>query len=214
MIRKILLLSAGIIFSGLYSQQIRVGVKAGYTYSNLNSNDKTANEKFEPKSGYYAGLSAEKRWGEKFATQVEAIYANLGSQTTYENAGATVKQYNHLHRLVVPVSLKYYVTYELGVFAGGYLSSKISNNVKFKTSGDIAVTDEELNEMEKEYKKYLDDNLKSTELGVQFGIDYRAFKSVYIEARYSLGLSNMIKNPTNDEKMTMSFLQAGIAYKF
>lgn len=214
MIRKILLLSAGIIFSGLYSQQIRVGVKAGYTYSNLNSNDKTANEKFEPKSGYYAGLSAEKRWGEKFATQVEAIYANLGSQTTYENAGATVKQYNHLHRLVVPVSLKYYVTYELGVFAGGYLSSKISNNVKFKTSGDIAVTDEELNEMEQEYKKYLDDNLKSSEFGVQFGIDYKAFKGIYVEARYSLGLSNMIKNPANEEKMTMSFLQAGIGYKF
>ena len=214
MIRKILLLSAGIIFSGMYSQQTRVGVKAGYAYSNLNSNDKTANEKFEPKSGYYAGLSAEKRWGEKFATQVEAIYANLGSQTTYENAGATVKQYNHLHRLVVPVSLKYYVTYELGVFAGGYLSSKISNNVKFKTSGDIAVTDEELNEMEQEYKKYLDDNLKSSEFGVQFGIDYKAFKGIYVEARYSLGLSNMIKNPANEEKMTMSFLQAGIGYKF
>ena len=115
---------------------------------------------------------------------------------------------------MVPVSLKYNVTYELGVLAGGYLSSKISNNVKFKTSGDIGVTDEELKELEREYKKYLDDNLKSTELGVQFGIDYRAFKSVYIEARYSLGLSNMIKNPTNDEKMTMSFLQAGIGYKF
>ncbi len=214
MIRKILLLSAGIIFSGLYSQQIRVGVKAGYAYSNLNSNDQTANELFEPKSGYYAGLSTEKRWGEKLATQVEAMYANLGSQTTYENAGATVKQYNHLHRLVVPVSLKYYVTYELGVFAGGYLSSKISNNVKFKTSGDIAVTDEELNEMEQEYKKYLDDNLKSSEFGVQFGIDYKAFKGIYVEARYSLGLSNMIKNPANEEKMTMSFLQAGIGYKF
>ena len=214
MIRKILLMSAGIIFSGMYSQQTRFGLKAGYTYSNFNSNIETANEKFEPKSGYYAGLSAEKRLSEKLAMQVEAMYANLGSQTPYENAGVTVKQINHLHRLVVPVSLKYNVTYELGVLAGGYLSSKISNNVKFKTSGDIGVTDEELKELEKEYKKYLDDNLKSTELGVQFGIDYRAFKSVYIEARYSLGLSNMIKNPTNDEKMTMSFLQAGIGYKF
>ena len=68
--------------------------------------------------------------------------------------------------------------------------------------------------MEQEYKKYLDDNLKSSEFGVQFGIDYKAFKGIYVEARYSLGLSNMIKNPANEEKMTMSFLQAGIGYKF
>jgi opacity protein-like surface antigen len=56
--------------------------------------------------------------------------------------------------------------------------------------------------------------LKSAEFGLFLGADYNVYKGLFVDARYSFGLSNMIKDPVADEKMRMNFFQIGIGYKF
>lgn len=63
-------------------------------------------------------------------------------------------------------------------------------------------------------EKSFDDNLKSTEFGLFLGADYNLYKGLFVDARYSFGLTNMIKNPVNDEKLKMNFFQIGLGYKF
>ncbi|WP_262510882.1 hypothetical protein [Chryseobacterium elymi] len=40
------------------------------------------------------------------------------------------------------------------------------------------------------------------------------YKELFVDACYSFGLINMIKDPVNDEKMKMNFFQLGLGYKF
>lgn len=67
---------------------------------------------------------------------------------------------------------------------------------------------------ERYVEKFLDDSLKSTDFGLFLGADYKVYKGLFVDARYSFGLTNMIKNPVDGEKLKMNFFQIGVGYKF
>lgn len=215
--KKILLASAITLFAGL-NAQTKFGVKAGYALSTLNSNDDSfevggVKASMESKSGFYVGGLVEHKFNNKFALQGELEYANLGGKAVVSAYGVTVTEKLNFNRLVIPVSARYYATPELGLYAGPYVSFRTNTKVKMEVSG-AASNQVALNEGEKYLEKTFDDNLKSTEFGLFLGADYTVYKGLFLDARYSFGLTNMIKNPVDGEKLKMNFFQFGIGYKF
>lgn len=218
--KKILLASAIALFAGL-NAQTTFGLKAGYALSKLN----TSEGDFEfggieggmkSKSGFYVGGLVEHKFNNKFAIQGELEYANLGGKAEVSLPGITVTEKMNLNRIVIPVSARYYVTPELGIYAGPYVSFKTNNKVKFEMSGPNAgmVDPSGIREGERYVERYLNDTLKSTDFGIFLGADYNIHKGLFVDARYSFGLTNMIKNPVDGETLKMNFFQLGLGYKF
>lgn len=220
--KKILFVSALALFAGL-NAQTTFGVKAGYALSKLNSSEGDfelggIEGSLKSKSGFYIGALVEHKITAKFALQGEVEYANLGgkAEVGIPGTGFTLTEKMNLNRIVIPVSARYYATPELGIYAGPYVSFKTNNTVKFEISGPNAgmVDPSGLKEGERYLERELNNGLKSTDFGLFLGADYNIYKGVFVDARYSFGLTNMIKNPVNGETLKMNFLQLGIGYKF
>ncbi|AZA98836.1 PorT family protein [Chryseobacterium joostei] len=219
--KKILLASAIALFAGL-NAQTSFGVKGGYALSTLNSNENSfeldeAGGSLKSKSGFYIGALVEHKINSKFAFQGEVEYANLGGKMEVSIPGlpgVKVTEKMNFNRIVIPISARYYATPELAVYGGPYVSFKASNTVKIDVSGAMVTNQAALDEGERRIENFLDDSLKSTDFGLFFGADYKVYKGLFVDARYSFGLTNMIKNPVNDEKLKMNFFQLGVGYKF
>lgn len=218
--KKILLASAIALFTGL-NAQTTFGVKAGYALSKLNSNENDfemggIEGGLKSKSGFYIGGLVEHKFNNKFAIQGEVEYANLGGKAEVSMPGITVTEKMNLNRIIIPVSARYYATPELGIYAGPYVSFKTSNKVKFEMSGPNAgmADPSGIREGERYVERYLNDTLKSTDFGLFLGADYAIYKGLFVDARYSFGLTNMIKNPVDGETLKMNFFQLGVGYKF
>ncbi|WP_080779413.1 porin family protein [Chryseobacterium phocaeense] len=216
--KKILLASALALFAGM-NAQTTFGVKAGYTLSKLNSNENSIefggiSGDLKSKSGFYAGALVEHKLNNKFALQGEVEYANLGGTAKVSlPGGISVTEKLNFNRIVIPVSARYYATPELGLYAGPYVSFKTGTKVKMEVNGAPS-NPQGINAGEEYLEKAFDDNLKSTDFGLFFGADYNVYKGLFVDARYSFGLTNMIKDPVNDEKLKMNFFQIGLGYKF
>lgn len=216
--KKILLASALAFFANM-SAQTTFGVKGGYALSKLNSNENDVEfdgieGSLKSKSGFYVGALVEHKINNKFAVQGEVEYANLGGKAKVSLPnGITVTENLNFNRIVIPISARYYATPELGIYAGPYVSFKTNTTAKIKISGAMA-NPQAVSEGEAYLEKAFNDNFKSTDFGLFFGADYKVYKGLFVDARYSFGLTNMIKNPVQDEKMKMNFFQVGLGYKF
>lgn len=219
--KKILLASAMLLFAGL-SAQTNFGVKGGYVLSTLNSNEGGFGEvgaELKSKSGFYIGALVEHKLNDKFALQGEVEYANLGgklelSMQEFGLPGVKVTEKMHFNRILVPISARYYATPELAVYGGPYVSFTTSNKGKIDVSGAVVTNPAAIREEERRLDKFFDDSLKSTDFGLFLGADYKVYKNLFVDARYSFGLTNMIKNPVGGEKLKMNFFQLGVGYKF
>ncbi len=215
--KKILFASAIALFAGVKAQTT-FGLKAGYALSTLNSDVNSADfggvgANLESKSGFYIGGLVEHKLNSKFALQGEVEYANLGGKAVVKVSGVTVTEKLHFNRIVIPVSARYYATPELGLYAGPYVSFRTNTKAKIEVSGAQS-NPAAINEGEKYLENYFDNGLKSTEFGLFLGADYNLYKGLFVDARYSFGLTNMIKNPVDGEKLKMNFFQLGVGYKF
>lgn len=56
-------------------------------------------------------------------------------------------------------------------------------------------------------------NVKTTNLSVDFGVSYNISERFSLEARYDLGVTNLLENATSGDRLKMSNLQMGVSYK-
>ncbi|SEW12410.1 Opacity protein [Chryseobacterium wanjuense] len=215
--KKILFASALALFT-VANAQTTFGLKGGFALSKLTSNEdldafEGVNGGLKSKAGFYVGALVEHKFNNKFAVQGEVQYANLGGKAEVSMSGITVTENFNLNRIVIPVSARYYATPDLAVYAGPFVSIKTGTKVNIDVSGGMA-DPQLLNEAENFLEESFDNGLKSAEFGLFLGADYNVYKGLFVDARYSFGLSNMIKDPVADEKMKMNFFQIGIGYKF
>lgn len=211
--KKILTMMAVGMSSFIFCQ-LNYSVTAGYTMSNLKETVNGENASgFEPKHGYYAGLMLERKWGEKIAFQLETIYANVGAQQKIQGEGIEYTQVFNLNRLYVPLSFRYYITYEFAMYAGGYLNTRLSDKAKINFDGE-GVSDEQIEQAEQQLTEFMKETLSGTDYGIHFGSDFKLYKGLFIDARYNIGLANLLAEPMGNSKLTMNFLQVGLGYKF
>ena len=166
------ILVATLLFSALttiQAQSVKLGLKAGLNYANQTGAAITINGqnyKTGALSSYHAGLVAELRLFKGLAVQPELLYSTQGA--TYKNALGDIT--NKVGYLAIPVMIKIglskSISLELGPQASFLLSEKDNVNLSKSNTFDFAVAG---------------------------GLGLKVTKSIFLQARYGLGLTEISK---------------------
>ncbi len=187
--KKILLTAAAVFaFSFANAQDVKFGAKAGLNMSNFGGDAEDTSMKI----GFQVGGFAEIKVSDKFAIQPELLYSALGAKEDF--AGIEVS--SNLNYLNIPVMAKYFVAEGFSLEAGPQLGFLLSAKAK----GDGESED-------------IKDALESIDFGLNFGAGYDVAENINIGVRYSLGLSNIIKD-SDDYKVNNSNIAIAVGYKF
>ena len=131
---------------------------------------------------YQAGLLMEYKFHPHFGISPEVVFAAQGGQEKADDGsemGGFIRSDKHYHTnyINVPVMLKYYPTQDFSIDFG----PQVGFNVYSKyTMGKHEAT---------EYK----DMTKAVDFGLGLGCTYNLDKNVFIQLRYTLGLTNAFK---------------------
>jgi opacity protein-like surface antigen len=185
--KVILSLVAVMAFGFANAQNIKFGAKAG-----LNISKFTGDANVDSKVGFQVGAFGEFKISEKFAIQPELLFSNLGAKETVIGTKLT---YN-FNYIVVPVMAKYYVANKFALEAGpqiGFLTS-----AKLKADGQTRDIKELFN---------------STDFGLNIGAGYDVAEKINVGLRYTIGLSNIVKD-SGDSKFRNGNFALAVGYKF
>lgn len=214
--KKILLVGALALF-GAMNAQTKFGVKAGYVLSSMTAKMEGEKESTDPKSSFYVGALVEHKFDEKWAIQGEVLYADLGGKEKYSDSEEVMGQivnYNvdakvNLGTILVPVSAKYFVNEAFAINAG--LNFGFIMSAKAKGTVTATVAGQSVSESEDQDVK---DSYKSLNLAPFIGAEYNLAQGIFFDARYNFGVSNIAEGGDSNNKITNSFFQVGVGYKF
>ena len=204
---KKLFLGAAIAMSSLtFAQQF--GVKGGMNVSSL-SDDATLSDQ-ESKIGFNAGVFMNAPLAENFSIQPEVLYNDLGSKVTRstEILGNTYSaDYSrNLGYISVPVMFQYNATPAFYLEAGPQFGFLVSAEDKFKNSTNGSTDNATIVALDK-------DNFNTFDFGIGLGAGYYFTPNLGLTARYTAGLSDIMKDNPGDSVKNNVF-QVGLAYKF
>jgi hypothetical protein len=187
--KKIFLIAVALfgMLTNVQAQLVKFGIKAGINYANQNGTSLTVNSEnyntTEAITSYHAGLVAEIKLVESFAIQPELLYSTQGA--TYKNALEEFK--NELGYISIPVIAKIKLNKIISLELGPQASFLLSEKNKFDYN-----------------------NSETFEFAAVGGLGLNITKSLFIQARYGLGLTEA----TKDAKAKNGTLQvsAGILF--
>lgn len=142
------------------------------------------------------GLFAEGVISSTFSVQLEVNYSTQGSGVINAD-GSTAGAYK-LDYVTIPLLAKLYGTRNLSFFAGPQLG--ILLDAKTKSSGDPDVD--------------VKDQIESTDFYGVFGAEYRFNNGVFVNGRYNVGLSNVIKDKTTNTEIKNRYFSFRVGYSF
>lgn len=134
-------------------------------------------------TSYHAGLLAEIKLLDKFAIQPELLYTTQGA--TYNTVLGDVK--NELGYIAIPVLAKIYLSKSFSLELGPQASFLLSEKNNFNAS---------------------DPN--TFEFAVDAGLSFKVTKSIFLQGRYVLGLTEV--SPNADAKNSVLQLSAGLMF--
>ena len=140
---------------------------------------------------YQAGLFIEYRFTDKFSIAPEVVFAAQGGKydevdfDELNNNYFDIKITDHVNYINIPVMFKYYVIPSLSIDFGPQLGINVYS--KFTKEAK----DKNLN-----YNKTFDqkDHTKKIDFGVGLGLTYNITNEVFVQGRYSLGLTKVFKD--------------------
>ncbi|MDQ8140925.1 MULTISPECIES: porin family protein [Chryseobacterium] len=220
--KKLLLIaSVAVMGVAVKAQEFKFGPKAGYSLSMLNAEGDGESYKFDSKSTFYVGAMAEYKFNDRFAVQGEVLYSPIGGKqeesVSYTEMGVTVtgtqKSDWKFGTVQIPVSAKYYATeslaFGLGLNVGIVTSAKVEASATLSGSA-LGESFSESTSTTEDVK----DDVNTLNLAPFIGAEYTLENGLFFDARYNLGVSNLIKNPEGNETLKNSFFQIGIGFKF
>ena len=183
---------------------ISFGVKAGGNYTLLN-----ASHAIDNKFAYYVGGFAKVKLSDKLFLQPEIVYSLEGGKTNgiYYSVGANGQDYkiNHervnLNYINVPIMLQYKATDKFYLEAGPQFGFLLNAKYKRDIDGKGNTTD-------------VSDNFKAFNFGVAIGAGYQITPQLGINARYTHGLTDIVKNNHPEIDGKTRSLQLGLSYSF
>ncbi len=134
-------------------------------------------------TSYHVGLVSEIKLLEKFAIQPELLYSTQGA--SYENAGNEFK--NELGYLAIPVLAKIYLSKSFSLELGPQASFLLNEK------SNVVVSDP-----------------NTFEFAVDAGLSFKITKSIFMQGRYVLGLTEV--SPNADAKNSVLQLSAGLMF--
>ncbi|SDE62164.1 porin family protein [Riemerella columbipharyngis] len=193
-----------------FSQNVRFGIKAGVNFSTARFHGDVT-EGISGRTGFYAGALAEfplSAASDNLFGQIELNYVQNGAKqslSSYEripNTYQTIRTIENgevrIHQLNVPILLKYQIVEGLMFNGGGYL-------------GFILDVESRINRGSWEK---MDSKVKP-DVGLLVGAEYNLRQGIFIDARYNLGLTNIVDNDDIDDVTVKNrAFQIGVGYKF
>ena len=196
-----MLLTAG---AAMAQKQFTFGPKIGVDYTHFWGK----NAYHGGQLNYQAGLFMEYRFTSRFSIAPEVVFAAQGGK--YE-----VKDYNdgdgyfdakfteNVNYINIPVMFKYYVTPALSIDLGPQLGINVYSKYTVESK------DKHLNIKETEDQK---DDTKTIDVGVGLGLTYNIAKDVFVQGRYTLGLTEVFDKSWDTGKNGNA--QIAIGYRF
>ena len=196
-----MLLTAG---AAMAQKQFTFGPKIGVDYTHFWGK----NAYHGGQLNYQAGVFMEYRFTNRFSIAPEVVFAAQGGK--YE-----VKDYNdgdgyfdakfteNVNYINIPVMFKYYVTPALSIDLGPQLGINVYSKYTVESK------DKHLNIKETEDQK---DDTKTIDVGVGLGLTYNIAKDVFVQGRYTLGLTEVFDKSWDTGKNGNA--QIAIGYRF
>lgn len=186
--KKIFVLIAAAIVCMSASAQIQFGAKIGVDATHFWGKDAPHGMQLN----YQAGLMLEYKFTPKFAIAPEVVFAAQGGKTdNYVIDGVVVKGTFHTNYINVPLMLKFYATPDFSIDLGPQVGFNVYS--KITASG-------KLGSVEAKNSVDLKDNTKTVDFGVGLGATYNLTNNAFVQARYTLGLTNVFDIPESNEK--------------
>jgi len=177
-------------FAFANAQETKFGAKAGLNLSNFTGDAENSSTKV----GFQVGAFVEIKVSEKFSVQPEVMFSALGA--TEEFFGITVN--TNLNYIVVPVMAKYYVAGAFSLEAGPQIGFLMS--AKSEADGGESVD--------------IKDIVNSTDFGINVGAGYDVTENINLGLRYTIGVSNIVKDAPDNFSVGNSNIAFAIGYKF
>jgi len=210
---------AFLLFVGTSLAAQSLAVKGGVNLANVSISDDSGiieDDLFDPdnRTTFHLGLMADFPLGNVLSFQTGLIYQNRGSKSEFSETfdGETFSSETlKISYLDIPLTIK--ANFELGgvtayVYGGGYLGVGITGESESKTIiGGITDTDTE------DVEFGSDDGPKRLDYGALFGTGVE-LNSVFVELSYGLGLSNLIKEDSEDYSMNNRLISLSLGYRF
>lgn len=191
--KKIVLAIVVLTTTVLASQaQVQFGLKAGanfYTLGGDNAEDANLNSKIGINAGGIVNIPVSA----KFKVQPEVVLSIQGAKE--DDGGTTNWNFNYLN---IPIMAQVFATEGLYFEAGPQIGFLLKADIKEEgSSSSYSVKDQ----------------LKSTDFSFGLGAGYKTASGFGFNARYNLGLSNILKDSDNGELKNRGF-QIGVSFLF
>lgn len=192
--KKITILAMAIFgFGSVHAQEFKFGPKVGGNLSTLTGD--AISDDVEMKFGFHVGAVAEIKFTDKLALQPEVLYSLQGAKTsdTFDEFGFLYKDESkvNLSYINVPVMLKFYPVKQFFIQAGpqvGFLVAAKSKDESTITAPDNTITTESTT-------TDIKDQLKTVDFSFNAGLGFDFTENFFIDARYSIGLTNIYDAP-------------------
>ncbi|MCT3760785.1 PorT family protein [Elizabethkingia anophelis] len=171
----------------------RFGIKAGGNLSDLTNLDRE-----KSKIGFYAGVFMNAPISSEFSIQPEVVYSQQGAK--FKDFGNVTDLKKNLGYINVPVMVQYNATPDFYIEAGPEFGFLVDAQDKGKVNGVS-------------YKSSGTDGYNTFNFGMGLGAGYRFTPNISINARYTAGFTNIVKNNGGDSVKNNNF-QLGLGYTF
>lgn len=218
--KKVILSAIAICTFGFANAQaLKFGVRAGANFATL-TGDAVADD-VKMKVGFNAGGLMEIKFTEMISLQPEVLFSMQGAKTSDREddfAGTITEDEStvNLAYINVPVMFKLYPVKGFFLEAGpqvGFLVSAKSKDETTTTSGGISTNESTTTDIK--------GDLKTVDFAFNGGLGYDFTENLFINARYSIGLSNVYDAPAflgvfgiTDLDAKNSVISLNLGYKF
>ena len=191
--KKIVVLAVALFTFSLMNAQFSLGAKAGVNIANWNTSNSDTNDMLENRIAFNVGIVAEISLSDKFSVQPELLYSSIGTKMEIMDIEADlITDY-----LSIPIMVKYYAVEGLGIEVGPQIGFPLSATAKAEGEED-------------DFK----DDLESIDFGLGFGASYKLEMGVFFNARYVLGMTNIMKEINSDDYIKNNVFQFSVGYMF
>lgn len=198
--KKLILFSVAILLSiGVMAQGVNFGVKAGLNLPTITGDDTDNLSSF---ATYHAGVVAEIEVSDQFSVQPECMFSCQGAEYTDSEDDEILYDGKFLFAYInVPVMAKFEVTEGLNLEAGPQLGFLIEATDEFES--DSFSGEEDIKE-----------DIKGTDVSLNFGASYDFPNGIFVGARYNLGLTDINDFEGTDAKNQNAVFQFSVGYLF
>ena len=179
--KKALVLIAAAIVCMSASAQVQFGAKVGVDATHFWGKDTEHGMKI----GYQFGALMEYKFNPNFAIAPEVVFASQGGKfKIYEAENKKADNTFTTNYINVPVMFKWYATPNFSIDLGPQVGFNVYSKYQV---GDLDAED-------------IKDMTKSVDFGVGLGGTYNLTDNAFIQARYTMGLTDAFKGELNEAK--------------